>query len=396
MPDVTGEPDAAADVPSDAAQDPDGTDAESDVTERACWLHTAAGEHHTCAIDHERHLHCWGYNDSGQLGVGTTEPSAVPLRVGPDDDWASVAAGWLHSCAIRKNGDFYYGRLFCWGLNAHGQLGNGTTEDALAPVQAGTDADWMTVSCGYGHTCAVKEDGRLFCWGLNEDGQLGNGSGSNTATPARVGTDEDWFAVAAGYAHTCGVRSGGLFCWGSSMYGQVGDGTTERRTAPVLTAGVEDGSWGAVAAGYGHTCAVMSLYIPDPNGLLYCWGNNNNGQLGDGTFENRLEPVQAGDDMDWMMPAAGYGHSCGVKMDGRLFCWGYGEAGRLCTETDGDRNVPLQVGTDYGWLSVAAGMSHTCAIGRPFQLSCCGYNEYGQLGDGTHENRFAPTRVPCL
>jgi alpha-tubulin suppressor-like RCC1 family protein len=394
MQDVTVEPDADADAPSDMTGDPDAEDTDPDAPERACWLHTAAGEHHTCAIDNERYLYCWGYNDSGQLGVGTLEPSAVTLRVGSENGWASVAAGWLHTCAIGQT-DLRYGRLFCWGLNAHGQLGIGTTEDALAPVQTGTDADWMSVSCGYGHTCGVKEDGRLFCWGLNEDGQLGTGSGANARAPVRVGTDDDWFGVAAGHAHTCAVRSDGLYCWGSNMFGQVGDGTTDRRTRPVLTAGNQDGSWGSVAAGYGHTCAILSLYIPDPNGLLYCWGYNQSGQVGDGTFEDRNEPVRVGDDMDWMTPAAGYGHSCGVKMDGDLFCWGYAEAGRLCSDLSGDQSAPLLVGSGYEWLSVTAGMSHTCAVRYPFQLSCCGYNEYGQIGDGTHENRFFPTRVPC-
>lgn len=123
--------------------------------------------------------------------------------------------------------------------------------------------------------------------------------------------------------------------------------------------------------------------------------DNNSGQLGNGTYETRPEPARAGDDMDWMALAAGYGHTCGVKLGGEMLCWGYVEEGRLCSETVENPAVPTQVTVDSDWLSVTAGMSHTCAIRRPFQLTCCGYNEYGQLGDGTLESRSSPTRVPC-
>ena len=189
-------------------------------------------------------------------------------------DWASVDVGVSYTCARKTSG-----RLYCWGLDGSGQLGNLADGDQSAPVQvAGAATDWASVSTGDTHTCARKTSGRLYCWGLDNAGQVGNG-GTNTdqGTPAEVaGAATDWSTVSAGAFHTCARKtSGRLFCWGFDDAGQLGDGGTPTdRGAPVQVAGAAT-DWASVNAG-GSSCARNTT------GDLHCWGDDTHGQLGDG------------------------------------------------------------------------------------------------------------------
>ncbi|MBI4700605.1 MAG: hypothetical protein HY744_05490 [Deltaproteobacteria bacterium] len=195
----------------------------------------------------------------------------------------AVATGGYHTCAVKKDGT-----LWCWGRNADGELGDGTTQSKSSPVQVsalGTSA--LAVAAGGYHTCAVKAGGTLWCWGNNEYGQLGDGTTQDETSPVQVsvlGTSA--LAVAGGQAHTCAVKAGGtLWCWGRNANGQLGDGTTQDKTSPVQVPALGTSAL-AVAAGNDHTCAVKA------GGTLWCWGNNEYGQLGDGTTQKKLSPVQ--------------------------------------------------------------------------------------------------------
>jgi alpha-tubulin suppressor-like RCC1 family protein len=199
-------------------------------------LTVSAGEFHTCAVHGDHTLWCWGENGNGQLGDGTTNGSDVPVQESTAaSDWAAVTAGYVHTCAIKTTGT-----LWCWGDNGNGQLGDGTTSDSHVPVQESTAAsDWAAVAAGYNYTCAIKTTGTLWCWGDNGNGQLGDGTTNGSDVPVQETTAaSDWAAVTVGYVHTCAIKTTGtLWCWGNNGNGQLGDGTNNESHVPVQVTG---------------------------------------------------------------------------------------------------------------------------------------------------------------
>jgi alpha-tubulin suppressor-like RCC1 family protein len=353
------------------------------------WRSVSAGGRHTCAVKTTGTLWCWGSNNNGELGVGITIPeSLVPVQESTDaSDWATVSAGDLYTCAVKTTGT-----LWCWGYNFHGQLGDGTTTDSFVPVQESSHAsDWATVAAGISHTCAVKTTGTLWCWGDNDSGQLGDGTTTDSLVPVQESTDaSDWASVSAGAFHTCAVKTTGtLWCWGSNFSGELGDGTTTDSLVPVQES-THASDWASVSAGAFHTCAVKTT------GTLWCWGYNNNGQLGDGTTTNSTAPVQESTDAsDWATVDAGFFYTCAVKTAGTLWCWGRNIAGQLGDGTTTGSLVPVQVSTHASdWATVSAGDEHTCAVKATGTLWCWGSNFSGELGDGTTTGSTTPVEVP--
>jgi Regulator of chromosome condensation (RCC1) repeat len=238
---------------------------------------TAAGNF-SCALVNDAQIFCWGANESGQLGNGTTTQSSTPVQVAIFGRAGRLGSGFQHAC-------FSEGSITsCWGNNVMGQLGDGTTTNRSTPVQVLQLGATVSLELGDQHSCAVRADGTLRCWGINGTGELGDGTTTNRSTPTLVSGMTDVIQVAAGGFNTCALRqSGTVACWGFNFNGEVGDGSGEMQVSPKDVAGLTNVT--AITMGRFHVCALLG------DQTVRCWGDNSTGALGDGTAAKRFRPV---------------------------------------------------------------------------------------------------------
>ena len=323
-----------------------------------------------CAISTSGTVMCWGLNASGQLGDGTNLSHAQPVAVtGLGGTAVALATGGSHACALTTAG-----AVECWGANGSGQLGDGTSSSRAAPAEVlGLGAAVASITAGASHTCALSTLGVIMCWGSDAYGQLGDGVSGAASTSVQVaGLPAGIVDVVAGEDYTCAIDSqGGVTCWGENSFGQLGNGTISRSPSPVV--GLPDRAV-AVAAGYEHTCAVMR------SRSLACWGNNDYSQLGDGTAAPRIAPVAVNAlPLGVIAAAVGDRHTCAVAGAGGVYCWGEGVAGQIGNGVKAPQPWPTGVlGLSSGVAAVAAVGNHTCALTTRGGVKCWGVDEYGQ------------------
>jgi alpha-tubulin suppressor-like RCC1 family protein len=232
---------------------------------------------------------CWGHNEYGQLGDGTTTNRPLPVRVLGGLHWSLLNAGGRHTCGVTMGK-----RAYCWGSNrepegdgAGGQLGDGTTTGRRRPVavSGGLLVRQIDAALGY-HTCAVTTADRAYCWGSSLGGEGGDGTTTSHETPVAVAGLRGYDHVSTGYRHSCGVSLAGRgFCWGRNGAGQLGIGMADSDPHPTPALVGNGLPFLQVSAGYIHTCGLTT------GGLAYCWGKNNHGQLGNGTLTDRSRPA---------------------------------------------------------------------------------------------------------
>jgi alpha-tubulin suppressor-like RCC1 family protein len=354
----------------------------------------SAGKYHACFVDIKGGVQCRGYNASGQLGRGSEGSSLDILPIGPVDGLDSgveaIVTGGYHTCALLTGGI-----IKCWGSNQYGQLGNGASKSVQnEPVYvvdlAGEPVD---ITAGEYHTCALLSNGKVQCWGLNGAGQLGNGITQEFLGRKKpvdvIGLPTAATQILAGANHTCArLMDGSLWCWGNDEYGQLGDGTIVKDAAnkgkpvPVKVTGLENAS--LLAAGSHHTCALADKKV-------YCWGDNTNGQLGTGTMESSSVPQPVIGLYDGVYAlASGEKHTCALSPDQSetikgIQCWGdnqYGQLGNGSTVKNSPSPVDV-TGYTGEKISITAGYEYTCILSKDDKPYCWGMSSYGQSDNMT-------------
>lgn len=360
------------------------------------WAEMTMGfgsEAHTCTVMSDGSVRCWGRNDDGQLGNDSTMSSTTPVAVMGITTATGVSTGGHHTCAVLSGGS-----VQCWGGNAVGQLGNGNNTASKTPVTVGGISNAVQVSAGEGHNCAVLANGSVQCWGYNDTGALGNGgvAASNrlSTTPVPVNGISTATAVSAGDRHSCAVLStGSIQCWGDNFDGQLGNGKQNNlvrgSTSPITVIGINNAT--AVAAGGHHTCALIG------GGSVQCWGSNFTGALGDGHAlwtGSSYDPIPVTGISNATAVTTGVRHSCALLGNGAIQCWGTNDDGELAN-SDRYSTSPVTIAGTNNATSVIAGKNINCAVISNGEMQCWGNNEAGQLGNGRSNawNAELPGRV---
>ena len=353
-----------------------------------CFNEINVSENSSYGLKPDGSLWAWGNNDHGQLGDGTTTNRLVPTRIGYDNDWRVIKAGYNYVLALKENGT-----LWAWGNNSDGQLGDGTTTQKNVPIQIGSDDDWFDISAGKVHNLAVKTDGTLWSWGTNYYGQLGNGTTADNHVPSQIGSDTNWNKISVGWIHSIAIKTDGtLWSWGSGMSLGVCAYFGVNQSSPIQV--YSDKDWKSINSYYSESFAIKA------NGSIYAWGNNDYGQLGIGTNNSVMTypyPISYSytPNYNWSTVSNGYFHTFGIQA-GVLYAWGSQGIGIFGNGYSSNSfNEPLQIGNDYNWSTISTGQEHSIALKTDGSLWAWGRNTYGQLGDGTTVDKNVPIAIAC-
>jgi alpha-tubulin suppressor-like RCC1 family protein len=348
-----------------------------------------AGESHACLRDKKSRVFCWGVNAYGELGNGTTDLAFQAVRVTGLPDILRLASGQHHVCALGIDQS-----VWCWGADDDGELGTGLRQESFTTPQLVTmPAPPVSITAGGWHTCATDGDGRVYCWGRNTSNECGVLGAEHFLEPQLVPAfGKGVGAMTAGTWHTCAVvpPDGKIQCVGRNSDGQLGigsDGPFETAPLPVLS--VTGATF--LMAGDDHTCALTK------SGTMWCWGDGFLGELGNGLGQGNPSPAPVPNAVGVIHATGGLEHTCVALKDGRAQCWGKGLQGQLGNgDTPLMSTIPIYVHGISDAVQVAAGSEFSCIAHSDHGAACWGASENGELGHGKGGPEFETTPVEVL
>lgn len=338
-------------------------------------------------------LFVWGENTNGRLGDNSVTHRSSPIQtIAAGNNWTSISSGARFALGIKSDGT-----LWTWGFNTNGELGTNTTTHRSSPGQTSSGGTtWKSCAAGYASSYAIKTDSTLWTWGLNDVGQLGDNTTTSKSVPAQeIFAATTWSQCSAGFKHASAIKTDGtLWCWGLNDQGQLGDDSIINKISPMQTKAAGT-NWSQTACGLNFTMAIKT------DGTLWGWGLNSSGQLGDNSIIKKSSPVQTvAGGTNWKQIACGSSSSVAIKKDGTLWCWGKNSPyGTLAQHNVGatpmaDRSSPIQtVSTTTNWRSCSAGYDFMTALKTDGTVWCWGKNSEGQLGDQTILHRSSPVQT---
>ena len=312
------------------------------------------------------------WGQAPQNGADTTAVSS-PVPVNAALTAQSMDGSATHFCSVST-----VKRIWCWGINALADT-SGATASSSRPVQLPSDLDWAQVSAGFAHNCGITLTQEAYCWGANGVGQLGIDSATTARYSPRLVTGGFAFTqIASGVNHTCALRSAGsVFCWGDNSNGELGDGTFAERHSPTAVLGTA--TFQSIGAGQQFTCALAT------DGVAWCWGRVA-GQV-------RSTPTSFAGSPAFASITVGATHACGLVADGTAYCWGDNASGQLGDSSTIVRASPTPVAGGLRFTSLDAGLLHTCGITSDGAAVCWGRNDFGELAETPQTIRTVPKHV---
>jgi len=359
------------------------------------------GFEHSCGLTTQGAAYCWGSNEFGQLGSssnsGTENPNPTPLAVQGGLTFSRLAAGGLHTCGLTADGSAY-----CWGANSIGQLGVQVSTDPRNPTPTPTAVNtalrFVAIAAGSQHTCALTGAGAAYCWGSNPWGELGIDANLDpNPTPVAVNTTTAFAQLAAGESHNCALTGEGVaYCWGRNNFGQLGTEDNIENSGPNPIPKPVSGSlvFASIVAGSVQTCALTSA------GASYCWGSNERGELGsEATYEDpdpNTTPLPVDGSLVFSSLTAGRQITCGVTTNGDGYCWGTNVFG-LLTRPPGElarTPTPTLLNGDLKFIQLTVYQQHVCGVNTVGAAYCWGLNQLGQLGTTLNSGSTTLTITP--
>lgn len=342
----------------------------------------ALGATHTCYLNNLNELYCWGSNLYGQVAQNLSLSSVLTYeKVNVSLKFKKIYAGGFHTCGIDENN-----KLYCWGRNNNGQLGVGQAANSSTPIVVDGNESYQALALGFNHSCGITLGGVLKCWGLNSNGQIGNGTATNQLLPVTVDAGVLYRQVSAGQTHSCGITTlNQLKCWGSATMGKLGEGSTSgNQLSPQIIDSTSN--YKSVSAGGEHTCAIRDDHH------LFCWGANLEGQLGIGNTTGMSSPQEVSASVTYFEVVTGLNHTCAITEDKmKMQCWGDGSKFANGNYNGDDSSAPSDIFSSQLIHKIAVGLFHSCSIvGSWNALYCWGDNEFDQINGGVNRLNLYP------